>query len=68
MPRVIEPGYCCRCEEGHEVGRHPVNHRLHLILTLFTIGIWSVVWAFFATLGPKLWQCEKCGSFDVLLS
>jgi len=36
------------------------NHILHLFLTIFTGGLWAVVWIF-ASMGKKDWRCPMCG-------
>lgn len=33
--------------------RTGVNHALHLVLTIFTCGLWGIVWAILAIANPK---------------
>ena len=32
---------------------HPVNHILHLIITLMTLGVWTIVWLALTVLGGE---------------
>jgi len=43
----------------HLVGR--TNHVLHLLLTVFTAGIWLLVWLL-VSLGEKKATCTVCGA------
>jgi len=54
--------YCARCRHQHVFVPSPVNHRFHLILSLFTLGLWLVSWAA-VCIGNVLrpWRCERCG-------
>jgi len=37
------------------------NHVLHLLLTILTAGLWSIVWLL-ASIRIGGWRCEHCGS------
>jgi hypothetical protein len=54
--------YCasCRCERVFV--RRRVNHLLHLLATVLSLGLWLVVWlgiSFEGALRP--WRCKICG-------
>ena len=57
-------GYCAACNADRKVERKGVNHILHLILTIITIGFWSIIWI---GVGVKFggWRCSECGSTKV---
>lgn len=44
----------------------PINHLLHLFLTLCTLGVWSIVWIFLAIAGGEkrvLLKVDEYGTF-----
>jgi hypothetical protein len=54
--------WCPICnQQVYAVGRTP-NHTFHLLMTIFTFGIWWVVW--FILLGATAgnYRCTRCGS------
>lgn len=57
--------YCRRCKHAQSFERGAVNHRLHLLLTILTLGLWSISWVAI-TLGNifKPWRCKHCGWHD----
>ncbi|WP_156896902.1 hypothetical protein [Ferrimonas kyonanensis] len=48
-------GWCAR-PTPHQPGA--VCHRLHLVMTLMTLGGWSFVWAY---LDCTACRCQRCG-------
>jgi hypothetical protein len=54
-------GFCKRCDKQVVVFRKGTNHILHLLLTIFTAGLWLLVWI---GVGIKFggWRCTQCGS------
>lgn len=54
--------YCARCRHRHIFVRASVNHPIHLLLSIATLGIWLVSWAAIC-IGNVLrpWRCEHCG-------
>lgn len=55
-------GYCDVCERRvYATGRAP-NHVLHLVLTVFTGGLWGIVWALLAAGTIGNYRCTRCGS------
>lgn len=57
MGYKIDKGYCQHCGDV-KVEINTPNHILHLFLTLFTGGIWIIVWLFML----DNVRCSKCGS------
>ena len=55
-------GYCKSCKKFTQQFVEKVNHLLHLILTMITFGIWSIVWIYIAIWTFRCSECLKCGS------
>lgn len=53
-------GYCQGCEQQVLIRRKGINHLLHLLLSVFTAGIWLVVWILTGLLRQP-WLCSSCG-------
>lgn len=52
--------HCKRCGKPTiHLAQHP-NHIMHLLLTVFTAGLWLIVWVF-AAAGTQKPQCTVCG-------
>ena len=52
-------GVCKSCGDVM-VRRKTANHVLHLLLTVFTAGLWLIVWVLTAIrIGG--WRCANCG-------
>ncbi len=60
--------HCQRCRHKQVFVKATINHLMHLILTVFTAGLWLVSW-FAVCIGQKLrpWRCEHCGWREPLL-
>lgn len=53
----------CRTPTLHERDPSSVNHILHFLISVLTIGVWVVVWASLASHAPKrLMRCTACGT------
>lgn len=52
--------FCEGCRAQVLSTRKPVNHILHLILTLTTCGFWAVPWVLLC-LFRQPWRCSRCG-------
>jgi len=60
MPTEESMERCSKCgRRTMHVARKP-NHILHLLLTVFTAGIWLIPWLLLS-LGQKPAQCTECG-------
>jgi hypothetical protein len=49
-------------------GNRP-NHLLHLLLTLFTLGLWGIVWIAIVALGGEkrgFFRIDECGRTNIL--
>jgi hypothetical protein len=56
--------FCRHCKKNtlHELDPDPVNHILHLLLTLFCIGLWLPIWILIALTAPRRrMRCSTCG-------
>lgn len=56
----IANGYCETCGRVKVVCKTP-NHILHLFLTIFTGGLWLIIWFILIDIS-KQYRCDKCGS------
>ena len=54
--------YCEICKKFTRQLFEKVNHFLHLILTIITFGIWSIVWVYIAIWTFRYSECLKCGN------
>lgn len=53
--------YCKACRDVKEVRRRLPNRRVHLWLTLLTLGIWSIPWGFLELRAQlHYWKCINC--------
>lgn len=58
-------GYCLVCNRQSMFQKQKINHVLHFVLTLFTLGLWSLVWITLLIVNsakPK--RCASCGSTE----
>lgn len=62
----LMPCQFCRNYTPSQIVKDPgVNHTLHLVLTLFTLGLWLPLWALFTltgTSGGVFSHCACCGN------
>ena len=54
--------YCHVCERRVLATGKAPNHVLHLLLTIFTIGIWWIIWALLGAATIGNYRCTRCGS------
>ena len=53
--------FCFQCETMRAFQRHAINDRLHLRLTIFTLGVWGAVWIILHLRPSHPWRCGYCG-------
>lgn len=53
--------YCLHCQAQRLYRREEPNHILHAIITLFTCGLWAVVWIVASVVTHRPWLCTVCG-------
>jgi hypothetical protein len=53
--------YCKSCCCRSLAERPDTNHILHFLITMFTCGLWVVVWFILAMQGGRF-RCSKCGT------
>lgn len=55
------PGYCEHCGDV-TVTNNETDPTLHMVLLIFTCGLWSIVWLILAICeSTNPWRCEVCG-------
>ena len=62
--------FCKKCDKQVlAVRTDVVNHILHLILSIFTVGFWIIIWLLLiirdwvgSATGLSSWKCSFCGS------
>lgn len=53
--------YCRNCEASRRFRKPSADHRLHLKLTLGSLGLWSPVWlAMTLKYARRHWRCTFC--------
>lgn len=58
--RVIRR-FCSNCGQTRPFEKQGVNHVLHLILSLLTLGVWVVVWMMAGVCNTlSLYRCREC--------
>lgn len=65
MAEEIKRGYCRTCERYGPVRRNKINHILHLILSIITMGAWLFVWIALSLLNMGGWRCPQCGGDNI---
>jgi hypothetical protein len=55
--------YCRQCRHEQVFVRTEISHGVHLLVTICTLGLWSISWIA-ATIGHyfRPWRCKHCGS------
>lgn len=61
MPIEEAGGYCDYCQRPVLGRRQGVNHILYAILTIFSCGIWGLVWLIQSLAGAGDYACPNCG-------
>jgi hypothetical protein len=61
MSDALTQRFCPGCDRLVAAYRSRPNHTFHLILTLLTLGLWSIVWLLIAVAGLGSWRCRGCG-------
>lgn len=64
MSQQYSSGHCAQCQEVRKLERKGTNHLLHFFISLFTAGLWLIVW-----IGTAIkfggWRCSTCGTTSV---
>jgi len=54
-------GFCRSCSCERELSRRVADHRLHLILTILTLGLWGIAWiSIWCGEQRRPWRCRIC--------
>lgn len=54
-------GFCKVCQRQVMIRRAGTNHVLHLLLSIFTAGLWLPIWIL-SSIKIGGWRCSACGS------
>ena len=53
--------YCRRCRHQQTFVRARMHHRVHLLFSVLTLGLWAVSWlAIYLAHFFRPWRCEHC--------
>jgi hypothetical protein len=52
--------FCWSCDAQTLHQRPGVNHILHLLLSIVTLGLWLIVWLL-VSIQVGGWRCSRCG-------
>jgi len=60
-PPQHKRAYCRGCQHDQLFERREISHGLHLLITICTLGLWTISWIS-ATVGLLLnpWHCKQC--------
>lgn len=62
MPTVEQSGFCDYCKRPVLGRRDGVNHVLHAIISIFSCGLWLIVWLIFVLADSRNeYACPTCG-------
>lgn len=53
--------YCTVCGTDRRFVARKVNHTLHVVLGVLTLGLWFLIYPLFG-LGSRSYRCTVCGS------
>lgn len=54
--------FCPNCKAHKRFEKEGINHVLHLLLSIVTFGVWSVVWILLGLISiAKPYRCAECG-------
>jgi hypothetical protein len=54
--------YCRRCRHEQVFVRSKMHHRVHLLFSVLTFGLWAVSWlSIYLGHLYRPWRCEHCG-------
>ena len=54
--------YCRHCQARVMAQANKPNHILHLLLSVFTAGLWLLVWLVLVLLAAGNYRCTRCGN------
>lgn len=57
----VRSGYCPYCKKKVALSKKGVNHTLHLLLSIFTGGIWIIPWILISANNAGNYRCSQCG-------
>ncbi len=63
---IYRQGHCVSCDKKSKLRRNKTSNLLHLVLSVITLGFWLPVWLLIGYKTIKDWQCDECGSKDVV--
>jgi hypothetical protein len=64
MANSEEIYFCFYCKKKTLHLQIKINHILHLLLTILTIGFWVIIWFCLVFLKDKEPTCKECGEYN----
>lgn len=61
MPIEETSGFCAYCQKPVLGRRDGINHVAYILLTIFTCGLWGIVWVLQVAFGRGEYACPTCG-------
>lgn len=61
MGERLDTGHCPTCAQQRLIRQQRPTHVLHLLLTIFTFGLWGIVWLILASRESPA-RCTFCGT------
>ena len=52
---------CKSCKKMTQHTQPSTSHLLHLVLSIFTVGVWIIMWIIIAASNSSAAQCTECG-------
>lgn len=63
MSIIQKGGHCPTCDKPRTATKEKINHILHLILSVITVGVWIPVWLLLLLFNfGKSFRCTSCGT------
>ncbi len=61
MAHRVEYHHCENCRDVMPFNKDVANHVLHLLVSIFTCGLWVIAWAIIALSSGEM-RCGNCGN------
>lgn len=64
---IVRKRFCKVCGQQRPFEKDRVNHLLHLLFTILTVGIWSIAWLSLVLINSaKRIRCRTCGEAAII--
>jgi hypothetical protein len=61
MPIEQKQDYCAACGTNTLFQRSTPHHLIHVLVTVFSCGLWLIPWMIFAWVHDSAYRCQTCG-------